>query len=342
MDLAADPHERQNLAKSNPEKTRNMESLLIEFRSRLVPRSEVKVQLSPAERRALASLGYAGGAKAAPIGPAPANLPDTKDMLPFDVALGEAMDLLGKGSVDVAIGRLRAVIRQAPRYTPAYVPLADALRLNSELDEAAEVFLALLAIQPESRDGRAGLGIVLLETGRIDRAIPELMKALEIDPDFPAARYQLGIAFALAGRPEEALAHFNAVLQIDLRHVGARQWRANLLAREGRIAESIADYRKALEYAPDSADTYHNLGITLARTGEVDEARRCLKKAVELSPRSAEFHYALGAFLVRQRQYDEAVGHLARAVELKPGFALAEERLQEARQLIEEQNPKPD
>src|SRR5262245_7941923 len=150
-----------------------METRLADFEARLVRRDAVRVLLSPAERQALASLGYAGAARATPPEKPPGNLPDTKDMLPFDLALEEAMGLFKQGSVDAGIGRLRAIITQEPRYTPAYVHLADALRLKAEYDEATAVLISLLERQPDSREGHFGLGLAAFEQGRIDPAIPE-------------------------------------------------------------------------------------------------------------------------------------------------------------------------
>lgn len=340
-DLASDPAESNNLAAREPARTQTMEARLAEFESRLVARAAVSVHLSGAERRALASLGYAGGGAGAATGEAPADLPDVKDMLPFDLALDEALKLIGKGAVEAGIGRLREITRQAPQYTPAYVYLADALRLRAEYDDAVEVLTALLERQPDSRDGHCGLGQVFLDQGRPDLAIPELARSLEIDPDYLTADYQLGVAQALAGQTAEALGHFNEVIQADRRHTGARQWRANLLAGEGRTAEAIAEYRKVLEYAPDSSAAHHNLGIVLLRTGGAAEARRHLLRAVELDPRNAEFQYAFGTFLVGRREYDLAIEHLSRALKLKPEFALAEERLEEARKLRETDSPAP-
>src|SRR5262249_37291888 len=102
-DLAADPLERQNLAESNPERIQALEAVLSRFESHLPTRSESAAQLSPAERRALEGLGYLGASRPVPSGPAPADLPDVKDMLPLNIAVEEAGSLISEGVLEGAI-----------------------------------------------------------------------------------------------------------------------------------------------------------------------------------------------------------------------------------------------
>src|SRR5579872_3362675 len=111
--LSSDPHELKNLADVDLDKRREMEACLVAFESRLVRRAEVQVQLTPTERRALASLGYVGGTRPAPAASTP-DLPDIKDMLPYDIAVEDAGELVSQGALDAAISQLREVIQIAP------------------------------------------------------------------------------------------------------------------------------------------------------------------------------------------------------------------------------------
>jgi len=331
-DLAADPHERQNLLQANPGTARKMESRMAEFESQLARREAIAKQLSASERQALEGLGYfSGGSKTVATRLAPAELPDVKDMLPFGNAIDDAMRLAETGSVDEAIGQLREVIRMAPGHTAAYWYLAVVLRDASRLDEADQALRAQLVIEPYSSRGHYVLATVLMQQDKTTDAVSEFRKAIEFDPDDAEAHHILATLLLRAGETENALAHFNAALAIDHQHVGACEGRANLLAQIGRTAEAIADFRMALKYAPDAVEAHYNLGILLAGTGDAEEGGRHLARAVELSPESARLQYALGVFLVKQRRFDEAIGHLAKAVELKPGYTEAEEKLDEAR-----------
>src|SRR5262249_4282414 len=172
-DLSSDPDERNNLIEKDPDRVREMESRLAEFESRLLPRAEVQVQISGAERRTLASLGYAAGTGAPPTIPAAAHLADVKDMLPFDVAADEANRLMSAGAVGEATRRLREIVRDAPGHTKANWSLAWALWDQSRPDEAMDIFRALLDVRPDSRDAHNGLATILLYRDRPSEAIPE-------------------------------------------------------------------------------------------------------------------------------------------------------------------------
>lgn len=343
-DLAKDPHELHNLTESDPGKTQAMESRLAAFESQLVPRAEAELRLSAAERRALASLGYVGGAAGAPAGPAAENLPDIKDMLPFEIAVDEAEKLITEGALEVAIEKLQSVVRQAPTHTRASWSLAWALREQSKTDaskveQAEQVLRALVALKPDCRDGHLGLGLMLLRRDQVADAISEFLKALETDPELVDTNYQLATAYLKIGQFGAALAYFNVVIQLDPRHVDAYQWRAFVLTRLRRMDDALADYRKALKYAPDSPAAHHNLGAALAEYGDPDEALQHLARAVELDSQRAELQYALGEFLVRRRRYDEAIQHLSRALELKPEFAPAKAALHAARAALAGRKP---
>jgi arylsulfatase A-like enzyme/Tfp pilus assembly protein PilF len=330
-DLAADPLERQNLAESLPEKIQALEAALARFESQRTARSESAAQLSPAERRALEGLGYLGASRPVPAGPAPADLPDVKDMLPLNIAVEEAGSLISEGAPEGAIERLRDVIRQAPGLTKAYWLLSTALKESGRLDEAASVLLDLLAVKPESREGHFGLGLVLSEQRQTDEALAEFRKTIEIDPDYPDAHFSAALLLMQTGRMEDALAQLNETLELDRCQGAAYQWRAFLLAQRGQTDKAVADYRKALRFTPESAPTHHNLGVLLQERGEAGQAEQHLARAVTLDPQNAEFRYALGSLLVKERRPGEAIPHLNRALELKPDYERARERLEEAR-----------
>ncbi len=333
-DIASDPAELHDLSASQPEQVRAMALRLTEFETQLIARAAVEVKLSSAERRALTSLGYAGGTGPISADSSPTGLPDVKDMLPFDRLAEEAVDLIASGAIDAGIQQLEEITLRAPSYTTAKLYLGNALRKKNDLDKAESVFRSLVESRSDARDGHYGLGLVFLDQGRTDDARSEFLKTLEADPEFGEAHHTLAVVFMQIGRADEALRHLDALLAIDGRHAAGFQLRAFLLANYGRIDEAIADYHRALVLAPDSAGAHHNLGVLLADHGPVAEARRHLTQAVELNPQRAELFYALGALLVREGEYEEAIQRLTQALNLNPGYAAAQERLDEARQAL--------
>ena len=333
-DLAADPHEKSNLVAAEPARAVNMESRMVEFESRLERRAAVAVHLTARERQALEALGYLGGRANVPAGQAPVNLPDVKDMLPFEVAVEDAVKLAEAGSPNEAIEQLRDVMRKAPGHTEAYWYLAGVLRDTSQLDAAEKVLRDQLAVTPDSSKAHYALGAVLLQQEKSAEALVEFQETIDIDPENVEAHYNLARLLVKDRQAAIALAHFNTALELDPQHIGAYQWRALQLLSLGRTAEAIADYRAALKYSPNVGEAHHNLGVLLADHGEAEEALRHISRAVELNPGNAQFQLSLGNLFARERQYQDAARHLAIALEIEPGLPEAQERMRQVRQAL--------
>ncbi len=339
-DLQNDPQERSNLAEVNLEKLREMQSSLAAVEFQIDSRAVSAVPLTPAERRALVSLGYAGRAGDVPSEVEQKNLPDIKDMLTVNNAVDDARRLVESGSLGTAIARLREIVKSAPSHTLASVLLANALCAQSEFDEAIEVLRDLVAHQPNFPDAHNEVGVLLVRQGLFDEARSEFRRTLELDPAFVDAHLNLAKGCVGAGQLDEALSHLDAILEIEHCHSAAYQWRGRVLANLGRILEAIEDFRQGLKCAPNSGEAHHNLGSILARHGEAQEAYDHFSRAVQISPDSAEFQFAFGNFLLQRRRFEEAIVPLTKALELNVNHVEARQRLKEARQGLKGRSPK--
>jgi len=336
-DLQSDPRERENCASAQPERAGAMDALLTELESRFARREELEVQLSPNDRRKLASLGYVAAGLKAPANPPVGELPDVKDMLPHNAGVEEAAKMARDGATEGAIARLREIIRQAPGLTAAYLVLGTVLRDRGELDEAVAVLRALLDVKPDARGAHQGLGNLLLAQGRLEQAISELQQELELNPELGTAHFNLGAAYANTGRAQEALTQFSAAIDCNGQYAAAYLARADVLSRLGQPADAIADYRKAVKFAPSRAEGHLRLGLALSKDGDRGEALEHLTRAVELQPQAPEVQFALGSFLYDEGRYDGAVHHLNKALDLDPSFMAAHERLEAARRALKRQ-----
>jgi arylsulfatase A-like enzyme/Flp pilus assembly protein TadD len=332
-DLANDPREELDLAETNHVQREIMERQMVDFEVRLAPRDEVEVQLSLAERRALAGLGYAAGAPGKPMGTDGKGLPDVKDMLKLNAVVEEARYLVSRRSFETAIQRLGDVVYRSPGHTQATLVLADALIGIAELDKAAAVCLKLLDVNPDARGAHFELAKVFEAYGRDDDAAAEYQLELAVDPLWGEAHYQLAHLALKKDDFERALSHFDAMLDLDGACTIALRERGDLFVEMGRTSEGIADYRRTLKFNPTDAETEHRLGILLS-DDDAAEAQQRLQHAVALAPDRAEYRYALGTFFLRRHEYAQAVEHLTRALELSPESQLIADRLHRAQEAL--------
>ncbi|HTI49314.1 MAG TPA: sulfatase-like hydrolase/transferase [Planctomycetaceae bacterium] len=324
-DIAADPGERVNLAGQQSELLREMEQRLQEFESGLDVREAVGVPLTEAERQALSSLGYAAGGRQ--VATAKEGLPDIKDKLKLDNAVEDASDLLVKGDPNGAVVALRGVLREDPGHGKAAWTLATLLLQQREYDDAAEVFLALLAAKPDAGGGHVGLGEVLAAQSRYPQAIAEYRQELAANPDIAYVHDRLAVALAHTGETGPALEHFGKALEIDRGYAPAYRGRGAVLTQLGRPDEALADLRRAVRYDPFDPENLYQLGMLLASRNQLQPAFEYLARAVQLGPADARFRIGLAKMLVTAQRHGEAARQLAEALRLEPDSAEAQQLL---------------
>ena len=218
-DLLEDPEETNNLASEQPERVTRLEAALAHRLERSRP-SEI-VEIDPADRARLRSLGYVVPTGGAVLADAAGDGPDPKDEIALLGRMLRAETLMNRGRAAEALDELRTA--QSPG--PALAALRAAIAYN-----AGEAELA-------AREARRVLDA---EPGRLDMRIV-LARALEAGDDAAAAR-----------------AVFESVVALDSEHVMAWQGIARTAGRLGdtRSAEAARAKTRDLHVSP-SGDTGH-------------------------------------------------------------------------------------
>jgi arylsulfatase A-like enzyme/Flp pilus assembly protein TadD len=299
-DLERDPRELHNLADSNPEPLAEMRELLASLEQQMVECPESKSQLTAAQRRQLASLGYVTGARELPAAEKGEPLPDVKDKMPSYNAEVESRLLMQKGNVPAAIERLRGVIEAAPEFIPARLTLAKALMMQNKLDEATDVYAAALAVKPDSPEAHFDFAKHCFSRGQIAEAIEHYAIVVKIDPS-------------------DSMAHFNL---------------ATILVSKGEPAEARRHYELGLEAFPDSTIGQFNYGVFLGTQGDLAGALEHVGRALRLSPRNPQIHYQMGILFASKGDFDEAADHFEETLRLNSRYPNAAEQLDRAKKGI--------
>lgn len=116
---------------------------------------------------------------------------------------------------------------------------------------AAVAFRNFLALDPQSAEGAASLGVALIALKQFAKAEHALRAALTGDPELLPAWQNLGNCLFFRGEYEEALACFN----------------------------------RTVELRPDYSLGWWGKGHVLTKLGRQDEAERCLKRVIKLDSR---------------------------------------------------------
>lgn len=236
-DLSNDPQELVNLFATQPDQARELEKVLTVFESGLKMRSGTNVAISTEERRALESIGYAGGTSSptnSPATDAASPLPDIKDMIGAFNQLDEATHLMGEEKFDAAAVILEPIARDVPNFLRARLNLGRCRMRQNNYEDAAHWFKSALEIDPHSDRAHDMLGFSYLKLGKLDLAAQHFTTLLEIQPESENARLFLGEIAQKSGDLQQAMRYYEEVLQINPGRTAARQALDALRAAQGQ------------------------------------------------------------------------------------------------------------
>ncbi|MHB9117855.1 MAG: tetratricopeptide repeat protein [Burkholderiales bacterium] len=213
------------------------------------------------------------------------------------------------------------------------------------LQEAEQLYRAILQAQPSQPDANHNLGVLAGQVGQHAAGLPYLKTALAINPS--NGQYSLSYAEALlmTGRAKEALDTLQAAMQQGLDTPAAQALRQKAeaailtppakgkaltsveimqfidLFNAGCHAELESQAYLLLEQYPATGFVWKVLGASQEMQGK--DALATLQKATEFLPDDAEAHNNLGIALRNLGQFDRALASFRRALEIKPDYANA-------------------
>jgi len=189
--------------------------------------------------------------------PPDAPLPDPwlEETVPFRIGrkawAERAQQLLAQGRHAEVDPILQQLLQHYPDAPEVWL-LRGRLHFERHDCQGAEIPLRRhLSLSPDSVNGLAQLGMVLLCLERYAEAVGPLERCLQLKPDFAEAHFNLGFA----------------------------------LARSGRGQQAMDAFRQAIRFSPNFLDPHITLADLLIQSGDKAEATTVLDRALQLNPR---------------------------------------------------------
>lgn len=224
-----------------------------------------------------------------------------------------AIILAGYGRIEESMPLERRAIALAPDYLPARIRLGDSLVKVNRLDEAEEVYEAVLTREPRNPHALIGLARCDIEREQWQRGRERLEKVVAAQPDFLGAWNLLGtVCERLGDREATRDAREKGRLNGGFRELHDA-WADELMMRDCYDAYRLtcaaaeistggdpADARPLLERAvavsPDDGTALRELGKIYIGLGEFTKARQMLERATQVAPGNSDtwvFYYRL-------------------------------------------------
>ena len=214
-----------------------------------------------------------------------------------------------------AIEMFATALEHDAQFAPAYAAMADSWLLLSlygnvttlkATEKAQDMIDKALAIDPESAEAFAALGLARWQIGQMDAAESALRHAVDLNEDYiPAQLWLAGVLGELGRYPEENRVLEQAMTKDPLNELLTVNHAANLSIR-GDWAAGRALMRDVLELHPDSTMLLRSLAKMELMNGNLVEGWKLANRAYQLQPNNPEDISALAQTWVMLGDAEEA------------------------------------
>jgi tetratricopeptide (TPR) repeat protein len=209
------------------------------------------------------------------------------------------------------------------------------LHQDGRYADAARLYHALLALEPDDADALHLYGVLHHQNGYFGRAVELIGRAVTLRPGAAAFHANLAEAHRALGQHQQAIDCCEAALRLQPDYPEAANNLGLALHGLGRYGEAVDQFCIALRMRPEFALAQNNLGTSLMELGQTDRALDAYRAAVGLDPSLALARSNLGQVLVDRGQAEEALPHCQEAVRFEPNLAASHNNLGNAYRALE-------
>ena len=166
-------------------------------------------------------------------------------------------------------------------------------------EAAMTLFERAIAVCPQHPDAYESLGVILGRHKRYEEAVDLMIRLLGVDPSSVMAHTNLSLYYNQLGRIEDAEREAAEAMRAKMRHETAGRNHEDAARRASETAAAdrkrrVEIFHQVLDLDPDDAIGNFGLGELLAEEGRYDEAVKHLERALAVDPRYSAALLALG------------------------------------------------
>lgn len=165
----------------------------------------------------------------------------------------EAVQAQSAGKLDEAAEMYKAILQTSPDVPEVHQNLGSIYLQKKDYAAAEAAYAKALELRPNSSDIAASLAAVYRESGQADKAMALMTKAAGDNPNDAKAQFNKGIYLLNANQSEDAIKAFEAAVAADPGMAEAYFRLGTLMVGQNKIPEAIAQLEKYLSLNPTEA-----------------------------------------------------------------------------------------
>jgi tetratricopeptide (TPR) repeat protein len=195
---------------------------------------------------------------------------------------------------------------------------------ENRLDDAVEIFLAIIRDEPCNAIAFNNLGNLYDSLGLVEMAEESYLRAIEINSKYVNAHLNYASFLQAKNRFEDVLSLFEE-LEIfnDDTKVKALLIKAHANLQLGKFDPAIDCYSTLLSIEPENFQALGNCGVALYYLGRLEDAIDCFRRSLNIHPIDSTVLFNLGRALEDMLKPDEALLSYDKAISINPGYAQA-------------------
>jgi arylsulfatase A-like enzyme/Tfp pilus assembly protein PilF len=325
-DLARDPGELHNQIGADRALAGSMLAELSDFVRQRTPAQPAnsRIAVSAETAQLFASLGYVGGASAAP----PVFTTDRRD--PKDgareaEAILDAIHVYEAQDFATAERMLRAVLRTDPDQPLALDTLGSIQFKRHELDASRATYTHLLKVAPYYGNAYAELAHTDALLGQRAEAERLYQQAYTADPSNGRALRELGLLLVDDGNLDEARKVLEQSLALQPNDFFALNALGEVHVRQGDFVAAASALEKAVAADPRLVPPRLNLGYVYLRLNHPENTLRLTEQTMHLAPRNAQAYAEIAVARIELGDPAGAERATHEALQLDPTNGMARE-----------------
>ena len=200
---------------------------------------------------------------------------------------------------------------------PALHAYATCLVRLKRLDEAAQVFLRAVNLQPEDPQQRRLLASIQLMNHKPQDAVATLGPLLEQNPTWETLELASS-AYEDAQDTDQAVSALRQAILLDPRNISLYLDFAQLSFAHASFQVGVDVVSDGISEQPAAAQLYFARGVLYVQLADYDKAQADLAKAYELDPNESLTAAAQGLLAVQQNDLDRARADVKQKLKRKP------------------------